>query len=184
MGNVTPIRAANAVTGDQFRKMQKQQKQQETLLALVGQLRALGMPSPQPEKLHLVEGRDWRADLFWQEAMLVVEYEGGVTSHLREVDLETGRLKQSRHLTPKGFRDDCEKYNAFTAAGYAVLRAEVQLVNEGTAAVQIAECYFARLAQFQYEEYLAFQRAISDMPAAKRLQALHKGIAFRGGDLA
>jgi hypothetical protein len=53
--------------------------------------------------------RKWRFDFAWPELMVAVECEG----------LSKGK---SRHLTIKGFIDDCEKYAEATARGWLVLR--------------------------------------------------------------
>lgn len=53
--------------------------------------------------------RKWRADRGAPKRKVLVEFEGGVW---------TG----GRHTRGQGFIDDCEKYNAATAAGWRVFR--------------------------------------------------------------
>lgn len=60
-------------------------------------------------------GRHWRSDFYVPCANLLIEYEGGVFTHHR------GR-KRSRHLTPSGYSNDCQKYNWASLLGYRVLR--------------------------------------------------------------
>lgn len=53
--------------------------------------------------------RRWRFDFAWPEALVAVECEGGIWT-------------QGRHVRGRGFRNDCEKYNAATALGWSVFR--------------------------------------------------------------
>ena len=53
--------------------------------------------------------RRWRADLSYPEHKLIVEWEGAVWSG-------------GRHVRPKGFLGDVEKYNAAVLLGWRVLR--------------------------------------------------------------
>lgn len=55
------------------------------------------------------KSRRWRADFAWEEAQLLIEIEGGVWN-------------RGRHLTPRGFMNDAEKYLAATLQGWAVIR--------------------------------------------------------------
>lgn len=55
------------------------------------------------------KSRRWRADFAWKEARLLIEIEGGVWN-------------RGRHLTPRGFMNDAEKYLAATLQGWAVIR--------------------------------------------------------------
>lgn len=55
------------------------------------------------------ESRRWRADFAWEKARLLIEIEGGVWN-------------RGRHLTPRGFMNDAEKYLAATLQGWAVIR--------------------------------------------------------------
>lgn len=53
--------------------------------------------------------RRWKADFAQLEARVLIEIEGGVWN-------------RGRHLTPKGFIKDAEKYLAATLQGWTVLR--------------------------------------------------------------
>ncbi|MDO4750461.1 MAG: hypothetical protein Q4A24_00015 [Akkermansia sp.] len=53
--------------------------------------------------------RRWRADFAWPDAKMLIEIEGGVWN-------------RGRHLTPRGFMNDAEKYPAATLQGWAVIR--------------------------------------------------------------
>lgn len=76
---------------------------------------------PQPEReFRFAPPRKWRADFAFVAERLLVEIEGGV--HL-----------MGRHQRPKGFQDDCIKYNAATLAGYRVLRFTAADVKSGAA---------------------------------------------------
>ena len=56
--------------------------------------------------------RQWRLDFAWPDRKVAIEIEGGVWS-------------RGRHVRPKGFIDDCEKYNAATLNGWRVYRVPV-----------------------------------------------------------
>lgn len=53
--------------------------------------------------------RKWRFDFAWLDAMIAVEVEGGI-------------FVRGRHVHPKGFLNDMEKYNTATRLGWRVLR--------------------------------------------------------------
>ena len=55
------------------------------------------------------ESRMWRFDYAFPQHLIALEVEGGV---------HTG----GRHIRPKGFLNDMEKYNAAAVAGWRVLR--------------------------------------------------------------
>lgn len=58
---------------------------------------------------HFHPERRWRADFAFVDERVLVEIEGGVWT-------------RGRHTRGRGFVRDCEKYNAATLAGWAVLR--------------------------------------------------------------
>lgn len=62
--------------------------------------------------------RKWRFDFFFPERKLAVEIEGGVGG---------------RHQRIGGFTKDCDKYNAATLMGIAVLRYTTSMVISGQA---------------------------------------------------
>ena len=69
---------------------------------------AAGFPEPVKEfKFH--PKRRWRFDLAWPELKLAIEIEGGVWI-------------RGRHVRGRGFKEDCEKYNAAVLLGWKVLR--------------------------------------------------------------
>lgn len=53
--------------------------------------------------------RRWRFDFAWPSLKVAAEVEGGI-------------YVRGRHVTPKGFIADCEKYNAAAERGWRVLR--------------------------------------------------------------
>lgn len=53
--------------------------------------------------------RKWRFDFAWIDDKVAVEIEGA-------------EFSRGRHQRPKGFADDCEKYNAAAIDGWMVLR--------------------------------------------------------------
>lgn len=68
------------------------------------------------------EKRQWRFDYAWPGIRLAVEIEGGI-----------GILIRGRHCRPKGFADDCEKYNSAALQGWTVLRFTREMVMSGIA---------------------------------------------------
>lgn len=83
------------------------------------QLSAAGLPSPSREyRFHPT--RRWRFDFAWPDHGLALEIEGGVWN-------------RGRHVTPKGFVADAEKYNAAALAGWRVLRVTGAHVKQGQA---------------------------------------------------
>jgi very-short-patch-repair endonuclease len=69
---------------------------------------AMGGP-PLTAEYRFSPPRRWRLDFAHVPAAVAVELEGGVWSG-------------GRHVRPAGFEADCQKYNAATAAGWAVFR--------------------------------------------------------------
>jgi len=67
-------------------------------------------------------GRRWRFDFAWPRHKLAVEVEGGSAIN-------------GRHVRPKGFRDDGEKYNAAVLLGWRVLRYTTAMVMKDTGLV-------------------------------------------------
>lgn len=64
---------------------------------------------------HFHEGRDWRFDFACLRSQVAVEIEGGTRG-------------KSRHTSYKGFREDCEKYNAAALAGWRVFRLTGEMI--------------------------------------------------------
>jgi very-short-patch-repair endonuclease len=77
-------------------------------------------------------GRKWRFDFVifnvpgLNGSSLAIEVEGGLHSH-------------GRHLRPKGFQSDIEKYNTAALMGWVVLRFTTQMVMSGAAELQVAK---------------------------------------------
>lgn len=63
--------------------------------------------------------RRWRADFALESARLLIEIEGGVWS-------------KGRHVSPKGFLNDAEKYLAAALQGWSVLRLTEPQLTLGT----------------------------------------------------
>ena len=68
--------------------------------------------------------RCWRLDFAFSDFKIAIEYEGIFS-------------KKSRHLTPAGFSNDCEKYNELSMQGWVILRFTAIMVNDGRAFEQI-----------------------------------------------
>ena len=66
------------------------------------------LPLPEREVVFAAP-RKWKFDFAWPAAMLAVEIEGGT-------------FIRGRHTRPKGYQQDCEKYNAAVLRGWRVLR--------------------------------------------------------------
>lgn len=62
--------------------------------------------------------RKWRADFLIAGHDLLIEVEGGTWNG-------------GRHTSGKGYRNDCEKYNAAVLLGYRVLRFTADMVRDG-----------------------------------------------------
>ena len=99
------------------------------------QLRALNIPEPTLE-YHFHPSRKWRYDFAFVDYRVAVELEGGTWTHGRLVD---GKKQISRHLTGKGFYNDCRKYNAAAALGWLVIRADARMVKTGEAIGDLLE---------------------------------------------
>jgi very-short-patch-repair endonuclease len=65
---------------------------------------------PEPEREYRFDPkRKFRFDFCWRDYKLALEIEGGVYSH-------------GRHLQPKGYTKDVEKYNLAVINGFKLLR--------------------------------------------------------------
>lgn len=170
------IHCVNAVDLKTLRKLEKDEKKTRTIRALIKQLEAIGLPFPEREQDDLIPGRDFRTDMTWRDARLVVEYEGGTFTHMRAKD-ENGKLARSRHVTPLGFHDDCDKYNALQLEGYAVLRFDVKHVESGEAAATIATAYYTRRAKLEDEAGMLLSRAVQ-FYGSQRIVHMLESFAF------
>lgn len=151
------IVCANALDANDLKKAVRDEKKTRTIRKLISECVKAGLPMPEQEARDLIPGRKFRVDLFWRDAGLAVEYEGGTYQHLRASG-DDGRLAQSRHLNPVGFREDCIKYNLLAMLGITVLRFDAVLVNDGTAFTMIGAAYH-QLAGANAMIENAFQRA-------------------------
>ncbi len=89
---------------------------------LATQLRLHGLPKPVAEyRFHPV--RKWRFDWAYPGRFIGIEHEGGT-------------YNRGRHVRPKGYAADCEKYNAAAILGWRVLRFTTEQIGSG-AAVQV-----------------------------------------------
>lgn len=96
-------------------------------LTLHFQLSTFNLPAPESEyRFHPV--RKWRFDYAWPDRKIALEIEGGTW---------TG----GRHVRPRGFERDCEKYNAAALLGWIVLRVTTAMVNDGRALALIRDAF-------------------------------------------
>lgn len=72
-------------------------------------------------KLAAAKLKDWRFDFVLTDYRIAIEVEGGI-------------FNNGRHVRPKGFAADCEKYNHAALLGWRVLRFTGDQVRNGTAA--------------------------------------------------
>jgi len=87
--------------------------------------KAEGFPLPEME-YKFYPKRKWRADFAWPYDGLLCEVEGGVWT-------------KGRHITGKGFTDDCEKYNTASIIGYRLIRVVNEHIYSGQALKWIIE---------------------------------------------
>jgi len=111
----------------------------EETLAL--HMKALKLPEAVRE-LRFHPTRRWRFDFAWQDLKLAVEVEGGAEMHGRRN--RKGKVMKSGHLTIKGFRGDCEKYNEASMLGWHVLRFSGAMIKDGTAIATIERAIKAK----------------------------------------
>ena len=93
------------------------------------QLATAGLPTPVRE-LAFHTGRGWKFDFAFPEAMVAIEIEGGTWT-------------RGRHVRPKGFEHDCEKYAEAALAGWTLLRVTGAMVRDKRA-LRLAERALAR----------------------------------------
>ena len=102
-------------------------KKSDAEVKMQWQMQDIGLPKPNSE-VSFYDARKWRFDFAWPELMLAVEVEGGTW---------TG----GRHTRPKGFEDDCEKYNRAAIMGWSIIRVTTTMINDGRAIKTIEEAY-------------------------------------------
>ena len=80
--------------------------------------------------------RRWRFDFADPGSLIAVEIEG--------LNYEGAGKKTKlggRHVSVKGFKEDCEKYNEAAVLGWRVLRVTVEMVKSGKALQYIERMY-------------------------------------------
>lgn len=83
------------------------------------QIKAVNLPIPVREyRFH--PKRKWRSDFAWPALHVLCEVEGGT-------------YISGRHVRPKGFENDCEKYNTAAIWNYRVIRVTTKQVKSGIA---------------------------------------------------
>ena len=97
------------------KKITKQKTSQTDAFTLICKSE-LGMECVKEYKFHPV--RKWRFDYAIPAALVAIEVEGGVW---------TG----GRHINPKGFLNDMEKYNSATLMGWSVYRTTPDVLYTG-----------------------------------------------------
>lgn len=91
-----------------------------------------GWREPESEYVFHPE-RKWRFDLAWPDYKVAFEREGGTWSG-------------GRHNRGKGYASDCRKYNAAQLDGWIVIRGTVDLINNGTALVDLLAALVSRVS--------------------------------------
>ena len=92
-------------------------------------LAAIGLPEALPEyRFYQHQGRRWRFDRAYPEHRVGIEVEGLVW---------TGG--GGRHQRPRGYTEDCHKYNAAALEGWVVLRFTPEMIRSGHASRLVAE---------------------------------------------
>lgn len=102
-------------------------------LDLPSQIALAKLPPPLTE-FPFHKDRKWKFDLCWPLRMLAVEIEG-------QNSKVNGKWVKGagRHNRPRGFEDDCEKYNAAALAGWRVFRVTTAMVKYGRALALLEE---------------------------------------------
>lgn len=147
--------ASNIVNIDEFKVLVKQAKKAErdsknTVLEdafLAGILRC-GLPEPEHDVYWArCVGRMYHSEFGYTELGIIFEIEGGSESHgqyfwTRDENGKRVRKQHiSRHLTPKGYADDCEKYNLAQALDLHIYRFTGDQVRSGRAMLDAATIY-------------------------------------------
>jgi Uncharacterized protein conserved in bacteria len=84
-----------------------------------------GLPPPERE-YRFAPPRRYRADFAWPDRRVIAEVEGGTYSG-------------GRHVRPKGYENDCNKYNLAALGGWRVFRFTGGMVRDGSALATIEE---------------------------------------------
>lgn len=123
-------------------KTKKKTKRTKLEQTLYEQLRAFDLPFE--EEVMWCPGRMFPSDFGINDGgeMMLIEAEGGTYTHARIVNPKTGKLMISRHLSPTGFHDDCEKYTLATIYGFRLLRFDAKQIADGFAIKAICTIYY------------------------------------------
>ena len=80
--------------------------------------------------------RRWKFDFAWLDLKLAVEIEGGI-------------FVRGRHVSPRGFIADCEKYNNAVLEGWEVIRLPVHGKNNAwiVEGLELLDAWFTRDAE-------------------------------------
>lgn len=100
---------------------------QSPISSLDRQLEDEGLNRPVREYRFALEdvGREWRFDRAWPLRMVAFEYEGGTSSK--------DWRERLGHTSAERYRSDCEKYSWAAILGWRVIRADKDMVKDGTA---------------------------------------------------
>lgn len=90
-----------------------------------------GVPEPQREFKFARPDREWRFDFAWPDRGIALEVEGGIYT-------------RGRHVRPKGFLKDMEKYNSAAARGWLVFRCTPQTLDTLTTVEMVKLAYELR----------------------------------------
>ena len=74
---------------------------------------------PEENEYRFMKKRRFRFDFAWPSRMVALEIEGGTWSR-----------GKSRHISPRGFENDCEKYSLAAVHCWRVIRVTSKQINE------------------------------------------------------
>lgn len=106
-------------------------------------LRVLAGDIPEPlREVSIFPERKWRVDYYWAKARLAIELEGGVAMHMTPD--RDGNIRRSRHMMPKGWREDSHKYATLAVMRCHLMRFDIDMVRDGYA-IQYVQDFLAHL---------------------------------------
>lgn len=98
-------------------------------LALDQAIRDMGLPEPKPEYVFAKDiKRRWAIDRAWVEQKIALEIEGGI-------------YMRGRHIRPKGFLADMDKYNELALRGWLLVRISYEMIKDGRALALISRAH-------------------------------------------
>jgi very-short-patch-repair endonuclease len=111
----------SGLTPAQLLKREQDRAKREALeLALLQQLKALGLASGLEREHRFHEQRQFRFDFAFPHLRLAIEVDGGIWS-------------RGRHTDPRGYAKDCQKFAEAAILGWRVIRATGDQVTSGIA---------------------------------------------------